>query len=130
DPSLWESRRRLVAGLAKRPFDSVGLARAWMGFAEEAGKESAGHRRRAALMLRLLIDFLTDALAVSQRGEPRRGIPDDRPALDALAGAGPDVLLEMLECCLEADRRIDRRLPLVLVVEALADAMGQRLRTA
>lgn len=130
EPAFWEFRRALVSGFAKAPFDSVGLSRAWMAFAEEAGKEMSAQRRRAAVMLRLLIDFLTDALALSQQGEPRRSAPEDRPALEALARSGPEVLLEVLERCLEADRQIDRRVQLVLVLEALLDAIGQRLRAA
>lgn len=128
DAAFWEFRRTLLSELAKRPLDSVGLARAWMSFVEGAGKESSAQRQRASVMLRLLVDFLTDALAVSQDGEPRRGSPEDRPALEALAQLGPDTLFELLERCLAADRQIDRRVQLVLVIEALLDAIGQKLR--
>jgi hypothetical protein len=36
-------------------------------------------------------------------------------------------LLEALERCLEADRQIDRRVQLVLILEALMNALGQKL---
>ena len=36
-------------------------------------------------------------------------------------------LLELLERCLEADLHIDRRVQLVLVLEALLDALAQKL---
>ena len=42
--------------------------------------------------------------------------------------ADPEKLLELLERCLEGDAHIDRRVQLVLVLEALLDALGQKLR--
>jgi DNA polymerase-3 subunit delta' len=124
EADFWEFRKVLVAALGHGPFDSVGLARTWMKFVEGAGKELVAQRQRAALALRLLIDVLREALA----GRP--GDPDDRPALEAVARAGPEVVLELLERCLEADRQIDRRVQLVLVIEALLDSLGQKLRAA
>jgi DNA polymerase-3 subunit delta' len=128
DPVLWEFRRDLLEGLTKTPIHSVELSRKWMDFVEEAGKESAAQRRRAQLVLRLVIDFLDDALTVSMNGVPRRTEAEDRPALDALARrVDPERLLEALGRCLEADRQIDRRVQLVLILEGLLDAMGQKL---
>jgi DNA polymerase-3 subunit delta' len=128
DPALWEFRRGLLEGLTKTMIDSVELSRKWMDFVEEAGKESAAQRRRAQLILRLVIDFLDDALTVSMNGIPRRTEAEDRPALDALARCvDPERLLEALGRCLEADRQIDRRVQLVLILEALMDALGQKL---
>lgn len=128
DPALWDFRRELLAGLSKTPLPSVELSHKWMDFVEEAGKESAAQRRRAQLVVRLLVDFLDDALTVSMEGAPRRTEADERPNLEALARrAGPDRLLEALERCLEADRHIDRRVQLVLILEALMDALAQRL---
>jgi DNA polymerase-3 subunit delta' len=128
DPALWDFRRELLSGLTKTPIPSVDLSRQWMDFVEEAGKESAAQRRRAQLVLRLLIDFLDDALTVALNGTPRRTENDERSGLEALARrAGPDRLLEALERCLEADRQIDRRVQLVLILEGLMDALGQKL---
>jgi DNA polymerase-3 subunit delta' len=128
DPALWDFRRDLLAGLTRTPIASVDLSRQWMDFVEEAGKESAAQRRRAQLVLRLLIDFLDDALTTSMHGTPRRTEADERAGLETLARrAGPDRLLEALERCLEADRQIDRRVQLVLILEGLMDALGQKL---
>jgi DNA polymerase-3 subunit delta' len=128
DPALWDFRRDLLAGLTKTPITSVDLSRQWMDFVEDAGKESAAQRRRAQLVLRLVIDFLDDALTVAMNGTPRRAESDERTGLETLARrAGPDRLLEALERCLEADRQIDRRVQLVLILEGLMDALGQKL---
>lgn len=128
DPALWDFRRHLLAGLTRTPIASVDLAHQWMDFVEEAGKESAAQRRRAQLVLHLLINFLEDALAVAMQGAPHCTEPEEQPKLETLAcRAGPDRLLEALERCLEADRQIDRRVQLVLVLEGLMDALGQRL---
>jgi DNA polymerase-3 subunit delta' len=128
DPALWEFRRGLLEGLAKTPVPAVDLSRQWQEFVEEAGKESAAQRRRAQLVLRLLIDFLNDALAVSMNGQSHRTEVDDRAGLEVLARrVGADRLLEALERCLDADRQIDRRVQLVLVLEGVMDALGQKL---
>src|SRR5205807_1306517 len=108
--------------------DTVGLARRWVEFAEEAGKEGPAQRRRASLVLRLLIEFLNDAAALSVGGTPRLAEVEDLRALRAL-GQRLDTqgLLEALERCLEADAQIDRYVSVGLVLEGLVDAIGQRL---
>jgi DNA polymerase-3 subunit delta' len=126
DPALWAFRRQLLHGLTQPKRDSVALAKQWVQFTEEAGKEAATQRRRAALALRLLIDFLNDALRISLGGDARLAEADDRSALQELAQrAGEDRLLQMLDRCLEADLQIDRRVQLVLILEALTDALGR-----
>lgn len=129
DPALWEFRHTLLQRFMQPRFDSVGLARAWAEFVEGAGKESAAQRRRAGLVTRLLVDFLGDALRLSLNGAPRRCGAEDRPALEALARrTRPELLVALIDRCLEADAQIDRRVQLVLILEALLDALGQKLR--
>lgn len=126
DPELWEFRRVLLQGLTRTPPDTVGLARQWVQFVEEAGKESAAQRRRAALVLQLLIDFLANALSLSVDGTPRLAEPDDLLILRALMNrTEPERLVELLNRCLEADMHIDRRVQLSLVLEALLDTLGR-----
>ncbi len=128
DPTLWEFRRALVAGLAAPRVDGVELARVWTRFVEEAGKEAAAQRQRASLCLGLLLSFLQDALRLGVGADPRVTDPQDRQALEALAGRlDTEQLLGLMERCLEGDFQIDRRVQLVLVLEALMDAIGQRL---
>jgi DNA polymerase-3 subunit delta' len=132
DPALWQFRRRLLDALFgdSRP-NTVQLGKEWMEFNEEAGKESASQRRRAGLVVQLLLEFLSDALAVRLGATPRSAEPDDHRLLTQLAQRlGPDQLMLLLERCLEADRQIDRYVQLVLAVEALMDALGQELAPA
>ncbi len=131
DPALWDFRRTLLEGLTRPQPDTVALARQWTEFLDEAGKEAAGQRRRAALALRLLIEFLGDALCLSLGGTPRLAEPEDLRLLRELANrSDPERLLELLERCLEGDFHIDRRVQLVLALEALLDSLGQKLKSA
>lgn len=126
DPSLWEFRGVLLKALSQPRIDSVGLARQWARFVEEAGKDSALQRRRASLTVRLLVEFLDDALRVAAGTNPRLAEAGDLRNLEDLAKRlGPEKLLDWLDRCLEADAQIDRRVQLVLVLEALADALGR-----
>jgi DNA polymerase-3 subunit delta' len=127
DPGLWEFRRFLLAGLTAERVDSVGLSRKVMDFVEQAGKESAAQRLRAQLVLRLLIDFLNDALSVSLGGPLRRSMAEDQPLAQALVKRlDTDRLVRILERCTEADEQIDRRVQLVLTLEAVLDALGRQ----
>ena len=128
DPALWEFRRILLAGLTTERVDSVGMSRKVMDFVEQAGKESAAQRQRAQLVLRLLIDFLNDALSVSVGGPLRHSSAEDQPLAQALVKRlDPDRLVRVLERCTEADEQIDRRVQLVLTLEAVLDALGRQV---
>ena len=128
DPALWEFRKTLVQSLTAARLNSVELARQWTRFVEEAGKESAAQRQRASLCLGLLLSLLQDALRVSLGAAPRLTDAEDQHALQTLAQRlDPERLLGLIERCLEGDFHIDRRVQLVLVLEALTDAVGQRL---
>jgi DNA polymerase-3 subunit delta' len=128
EPELWAFRKILLAGLlAPRP-DTVTLAKQWSEFVEEAGKETALHRRRASQIIRLLIEFFNDALTVSLGGQPRLGDPEELDLLHKLADrVDPDTLLQVLERALEADTQTGRYMQLVLVLESLLDALGVAL---
>jgi DNA polymerase-3 subunit delta' len=128
DPDLWKMRNRLVEGITGRPIDSVDLVKSWITFVESAGKESASQRARAQFVLRLVIDFLTDALAVTTGYQPRRTGSEDAPAIRELARrVESEQLLALLDRCLEADQQIEWRVQLVLVLESLLDALAQRM---
>jgi DNA polymerase-3 subunit delta' len=128
DPALWEFRRTFLQKLSGPVIDSVALGRAWIEFTEEAGKESAAQRQRASLVLRLLIDLLSDVLRVQLGWKPRLTETGELPMVEALAKRlDGERLLVLLERCLEADLQIDRRAQLTLVLEALTDELGAKL---
>jgi DNA polymerase-3 subunit delta' len=131
DPALWDFRGTFLASLSQPHFNPVTLSKDWLAFVESAGKESAAQRRRARLVVRLLLDFLGDALALRLEGTAHRTDPSDRSALDALVSrTDPDILLALLERCLEADEQLERRVQLVLILEALLDAVAQQVGQA
>ena len=88
----------------------------------------SAQRRRAGLVLRLLIEFLNDAMALALGKPPRLADPNDLPFLQKLGNRlGSDRLLGLLDRCLEAEFHLDRYVQLVLVLEGLLDALGQEL---
>src|SRR5262249_54221863 len=128
DPALWEFRRTLLHGVAALPSDTVDLAANWLAFVESAGKEPAAQRGRASVCMRLLLEFFDDAVRLSLGAEPRSGDADDRQVLQALVTrTTPERLMEALERTIDADRQIQRRVQLLLIVEALLDALSQKL---
>jgi len=131
DPALWDFRKQFLQGLTRSQADTVGLARSWMEFVQEAGKDGAAQRRRASILLRFLIDFLDDALALRLESSPKSDDPDDLPLLRSFASRHDvETLLKMLDRCLDAEFHLDRYVQLVLACEALLDALGQELVVA
>jgi len=125
DPGLWAFRRKTFETLGKPTPDTPELADALQALVEEAGKDAAAQRRRAALVVRLLVDGFRDALGRAVAGTADGRDDGDAKALDQLGRRlGPDGLLKRLERCLEADAQIERRVQLLLVMEALVDALG------
>jgi DNA polymerase III subunit delta' len=128
DPALWDFRKVLVNGLLQPRPDSVALSSSLVEFVADAGKENPPRRRRATQVLRLLITFFGDVLAVGLGTTPRLGDPEELAMLHKLAERiSPEKLLTILERCLEADLQIPRFIQLDLVLEALLDALGVAL---
>jgi DNA polymerase-3 subunit delta' len=128
DSALWGFRGKLLDAFTASRVDSVALAREWRAFVEEAGKESAVQRGRASLALKLLVDLLDDAIRISLGKPARVADAKDLRVLESLAKrVDTEQLLAILDRCLEGDAHIDRRVQLVLALEALSDALGQQL---
>jgi DNA polymerase-3 subunit delta' len=123
EPALWAFRRQLMDSLTRPNADSPALSARLMGLVEEAGKDSGAQRRRAALIIRLLVDGFRRALARSLGGPPPVD-PLDGPVFEHVAQKiGPDGLVQRLDRCLEADRQVDRKVQLVMALEGLVDAL-------
>jgi DNA polymerase-3 subunit delta' len=128
DESLWQFRAALLRGFAQPKVDSVALGKSFMEFAEEAGKETAAQRRRASLMLRLLIESFTDVLRLQAGASPRSVEAAELPYLTTLAQrADGEKIQAILERCLETETHLGRYVQISLVLEGLLDAIGQLL---
>lgn len=128
DPAVMQFHEEFLAALGHPKFSSVTWADRINKFVEEAGKESAPKRQRAALVIRLLMNVLRSALWASTQEKPPASPFACVPTLATKLGA--QRLLDLLDRCLETDRLIQRRVQLVLVLEAFADQLGQALRAA
>jgi DNA polymerase-3 subunit delta' len=123
-PALWEFRQKLLAALAKQSPDSPTLAKELQDIVEDVGKDSGAQRRRATLVVRLIVDALRQALSVSVERATSADAGEARLLRDLAQKFGPDGLLRRLDRCLQAATEIDRRVQLVLVNEALIDALA------
>lgn len=128
DPAVLEFREQLLEALTSHPFDPAAMGKLMTAFVKTEGEESAVHRKRAHLMVRLLVDFFEDVLAVAMGGEPRRAVAAENAMIETLAGrCGAEALLTILDRCLQTEAQIDRRVTMALLLEALCDALSQNL---
>jgi DNA polymerase-3 subunit delta' len=131
DADLWAFRTKLLKYFASQSLDSWGLAKIWLQFTEEAGKDAAVQRRRTSRVLKFLVLLFRDAVTVSYGDSPQSLDPEELSTAKRLADTiGPDRLLQLIDRCLEADEQVDRRVQLVLVIEALLNALGQKMRAS
>jgi DNA polymerase-3 subunit delta' len=95
-----------------------------MEFIENAGKESAAQRGRAALIIRLFLLMVETALKLSiAAAVPGLDAREEETLRKIGTSLGEERLLAWIERALEADRQIDYRVQLVLIVEAFVDAI-------
>lgn len=124
DPALWEFRRMLLEQLTQPKPDGPAVARAWMELIERCGKDSALQRSQAARVLELIYAAFRGALHFATGLALTES--EDSKMLHALASRfGVDGLMDRMERLLEAEAHIDRRVQLVLLVEAVVDAVVQ-----
>ena len=118
--AIWKVREELIAGIAAERPNFLQLSSLWAKFVEEAGKDSRLQRNRASVVIGFLIDTLRQALRLSL-GSVVHGLDSaNEKRLTKLAERlGTDRLMELIEKCLEADYRVERRVQLILVIEAV-----------
>lgn len=122
DDAFWDVRQRLVEGLTAARPNFQGLAEAWAGFVEEAGKDTAAQRMRASLVIRFLVEAVQQALRLAVGADVPGLGADEQRKLKAFADRlGPDRLLELADRCVEADYHVERRVQLILVIESVLD---------
>jgi DNA polymerase-3 subunit delta' len=128
DPELWTFRNRLLMGLTKPRANLIELAKEFIAFVEAAGKETALHRTRTRLTLKLLLSAIRDAVRLRLGEPPPAYLAEEAQLLQALAArVEPDKWLAVVDRCLEAEIQIDRYIQLGLVLEGLLDAWGHIL---
>jgi DNA polymerase-3 subunit delta' len=126
DESLWEFRKTLLSALAAATLDAFDLSGKWNQYVQEAGTEAAARRRRASLVVKVLLSLLQDALRLSRGVPPLVAGQDDSAILRNLAGrVGTENLLSWIDRVVEADLQISRMVQVELIVEACADALAR-----
>ena len=124
DADLGAFRSQLLNALIQPRPDSPGLAKDWLRFTEEAGKDGAAQRGRVSAVLRLLLAQLRTALRLALGSATDELDPVERCQLQRLAEVhGADGLLPKLDAAIEAARYIDRRVQIALILEKLADEL-------
>ncbi len=124
DDEVWKFRDTLLKTLTSGRLVPDQLVRPWMEFIENAGKESAAQRERASLILRLFVLMTETALKLLIGAKVAGLDPKEEEALRKLGTSlGEERLLAWIERALEADRQIDYRVQLVLIMEAFVDAI-------
>jgi DNA polymerase-3 subunit delta' len=122
DDSIWDVRKKLVEGLTGPRVSFQQFAELWAKFHEDAGKESAAQRARAALVLKFLIEAVQQALKLSLGASVTGPDAGEETRLRAFAQrVGTDGLMALLDKCVEADAHVERRVQLILVVEAVVE---------
>src|SRR5207249_11536933 len=84
DPDLWACRGKLLAGLTRDRIDVRGLTAVFTECTDKAGKDAPAQRQQAALVLRLLMEALSDAQAIELGALDAADVGDDLPVLRAL----------------------------------------------
>ncbi len=131
DPELWKFRDPLLRGLAKPRLDCLALGKEFVKFVEDAGKETALHRARARLTMKLVLAAIRDAVRLRLGDAPPDVLADEAQLLQALAArAEPEKWAAAVDRFLEAEVQLDRYIQVGLVLEGLLDALGHILDRA
>ena len=122
DDEIWAFRQHLLDVLARPTLDPAQEAAGWMAFIGNAGKEASLHRQRANFVFRILLAILQSSLRLMQQ-PPASPIGEEVSYARIADRLGERKLLAWIERALQADIQVDRRVQLVLVVEAYLDAI-------
>lgn len=130
EPALWSFRGTLLRGLGQPTIDTIALAKDFTEFVEDAGKEAVHQRRRAALVLKLLIEAWSEILQAHFAGSlPMESAEESALLQPLLQRSRPDQITHVLERCLQTELHLDRYVQVGLVIEALIDALAQILES-
>lgn len=126
DPELQTITTEIAKALQSPKFVSVPFGTLLVKFVE-GSKESAIKRQRAHFAVEFIVQLFRAALLQAETGSV--GSHKHQPAITRLAAlTNIEALPALIECCLETEYHIDRRLQLAMLLEAFADRMGRELR--
>jgi DNA polymerase-3 subunit delta' len=122
DDTIRTVRDALITGIASERPNFTKLVEIWVEFVESAGDDSAEKRTRASVVVGLILGVVRQALFLAMGMKTAETGYAELPIVQSLARRyGPDRLLDLIEKCLEADYRIERRVQLILVIESLLE---------
>lgn len=127
----WQELRRfLLTGLSVRPLSTVKLADQLLEFIEAAGSLAAVKRSRARQVIGLVTDFYRQALFAQQTGELTNATVDqvdesDRALQQIAQSYPPDIIVDLIDRCLQADYHLARSLHQQLSLECWLDDLAQ-----
>jgi DNA polymerase-3 subunit delta' len=129
DDAIWQVREELISGITALRPDFTHLAGLWLQFVEGAGKETAAQRNRSSVVIGFLIDSLRQSLRYAL-GSVVTGIDseDERRLKPFAQRLGPGRLIDLIDKCLEADLRVERRAQLILVIESVLKQFTKPVR--
>ncbi|MCU0706223.1 MAG: DNA polymerase III subunit delta' [Fimbriiglobus sp.] len=125
DKAVADFRHSLLNQFTTAKPDAFALAKLMNEFVADAGKESKAKRERASVVVGMLLEMLRVALRVAIGGVPD-GERVEKEAAKHWAVVGDERVAEAMQACVEADRLIDRRVQLEILLERLADRLCRR----
>jgi len=132
DPHLRQTRNALYNMLSAASFQSVQLAAAMIEGVDAAGSERSSQRRAAGWVVRFSIEFYRRALLrLSEETEVADEVPQVAAFVSRLPDRSPetiDLVLDLLDRCVIADRQLESNVAIPLCLETLFDDLGKVMR--
>jgi DNA polymerase-3 subunit delta' len=118
DEAIWKLREELIAGITSARPDYHRLGTSWSQYVEEAAKDTVAKRTRASALIGFLLDMLRQSLRIGLGANTSLMETSEEARLRAFADRlGPDRLLTLIDRCVEADYRVERRVELNLICD-------------
>ncbi len=131
EPELWSFRRDLLTALTGWPLQSVRLAESLEAFVNEAGKEASARRRRLRQAIVFAHDLFREALR-GAAGVPLTADADIQQAVQAAPATwadNPELIVAILERCLEALAQVDRNANQSTLIACWLDDLARMIDT-
>ncbi len=124
DPAVAAFRSAFLNALGANRPDAFAVAKLMNEFVAAAGKESKDRRERAGVVVRMGLDVLRAGLRAAVGGVLPAG--PERAAAERWALAGAERVADALDAATDADRGIDRRAQLEVLLDGFADVLTRR----